>query len=82
MKLIELNPRFGSDNEGRRFLTFDCPIFTSQRISIQVKGKGRVVWDIDSEDFETMTVSPSIEADCPPLYHWHGWIRKGEIINA
>lgn len=37
----------------------------------------KCAWTIDSQDFETMTVSPSLNAE--PAGHWHGHIQAGEI---
>lgn len=42
-----------------------------------VSTKQDVAWTIIGDDFETMTVSPSIDAS--PSGDWHGFIRNGEI---
>lgn len=35
-------------------------------------------WQRDSDDFETMTVKPSLDASASG--HWHGHIKKGMIV--
>lgn len=42
-----------------------------------VPAKQMFAWTIDSEDFATMTVTPSVDASAAG--HWHGFIRNGEI---
>ena len=43
-----------------------------------------VAWQREGEDFQTMTLVPSINAmeqRDPRTSHWHGYITKGEIIT-
>lgn len=68
MRLIELNPEI---KEGR--LNFDNPVLklmndTKDRISLPIHNpfsgeriKAKRYWKISSEDFNTMSVTPSIE---------------------
>jgi hypothetical protein len=44
---------------------------------IVVPPKPEFAWSIDRPDFETMNVTPSIDASASG--HWHGFIRNGEI---
>lgn len=39
--------------------------------------KADVAWLISGKDFETMTVTPSLDASAAG--HWHGFITNGEI---
>jgi hypothetical protein len=41
---------------------------------------GRVMWGRIGENFDTLTLAPSIQrvGGCG----WHGWIRNGEIVRA
>lgn len=100
MRLIELNPRWITDN----LFAFHCPhckkVFLTcknvpigraeqiellQRAELEptgprygvVQSKPNVAWSWDSKNFETMTVTPSIDAS--ESGHWHGHIRKGAI---
>jgi hypothetical protein len=39
------------------------------------------IWTLDGQDnFETLTLSPSIDASVAG--HWHGWIQNGQVTNA
>jgi hypothetical protein len=42
--------------------------------------KPETAWTIQGTDFETMTVTPSIDAS--GAGHWHGFIRSGEIVGG
>jgi hypothetical protein len=42
-----------------------------------VGSKPQVAWKFSNLDFETMTVSPSLDASASG--HWHGFIRQGQI---
>ncbi len=43
-----------------------------------VTTKNETAWNISGRDFETMTVTPSIDAS--PSGCWHGFIKNGEIV--
>jgi hypothetical protein len=34
------------------------------------------VWQRTGEDFETLTLSPSVDASAAG--HWHGWVQNGD----
>jgi hypothetical protein len=38
--------------------------------------EGRPIWTADGDDFETLTLSPSVDAS--HVGHWHGFIRNGQ----
>ena len=37
-------------------------------------------WERTGDDFETMTLNPSVLRSEPRGCGWHGWIRDGEVI--
>lgn len=39
-----------------------------------------VVWQRTGETFETLTLTPSVDASASG--HWHGFVRAGEVTNA
>jgi hypothetical protein len=66
MKLTELHPRFDSTGT-ERLLVFDCPkhcdLFGNGKHNnhtFQIPLTGPQVWHIDSEDFESLTMTPSV----------------------
>lgn len=70
-------------------LAFDCPCGCGRRAYIDFENPmdggppindKRHVWKRTREDFETMTLEPSIQRmdGC----RWHGWIRNGNIVNT
>lgn len=80
---------------GRVGITFDCPCCLNTeratRLAIyfikDVVGEhgeaihiNDIAWNVfNPQDYETITVSPSIDASGEPHRHWHGWIRNGNI---
>lgn len=38
---------------------------------------GGIAWQRSGETFETLTLSPSVDASS--FGHWHGWIQNGEV---
>lgn len=90
MKLTALNPRWLSYELGRRGqgVSFDCPHCTGKyktRVSVPFEnpldGRAPVVgredyWKRTGDDFETLTLSPSIDGSPE---HWHGHVRSGEV---
>lgn len=93
MKLVELDPVWVIQGEGRHGmgLGFICPhckqgaIEDEERLFIGfnnpidggVPFKERPLWTRIGEDFNTLSISPSIDAG---IDHWHGYITGGEII--
>jgi hypothetical protein len=40
-------------------------------------------WEVSGNNYENLTLSPSINVVVGTCgYHWHGFIRNGEVINA
>ena len=85
----DLEPRFASDSEGRRWITFDCPKCREHKIAVQIAGEGKFVWQISGtvED-ENITISPSIAwapkspdgiASIISECDFHFFVRRGEI---
>ncbi len=68
-------------------MTFDCPCgdchercylqFTNPLDGGEECGGGHPTWQRTGEDFETMTLTPSIQrmGDC----RWHGYLTNGEL---
>lgn len=50
------------------------PDLKGQCIVLTVPG---MAWTFEGNDFETMTVHPSIDASASG--NWHGWIKNGEV---
>ncbi len=70
-------------------LIFDCPTGCGERIAVRFSNPrdgggpvgGQPLWDRTGEDFETLTLAPSIQllrVDC----RWHGFVKSGEITTA
>lgn len=66
-------------------LTFDCPHCRTTRLGVFLANPidggppsddGGKLWHRDGDSFETLTLSPSIDASAHG--HWHGSITKGE----
>lgn len=43
---------------------------------------GHATWERTGDDFETLTLSPSIQRRDPGGCAWHGYIRDGEVLDA
>jgi hypothetical protein len=54
----------------------DNPEYVGQSVVCTVP---EMVWSIDGDNFETMTVSPSL--DFSASGNWHGFIRQGNIVG-
>lgn len=93
MKLTDLNPNWVKrggdgirDKDGNLVpqkdkigMIFDCPCGCCVRPVVLFENNG---WTRDCDDFEKMTISPSVyqpkeKGGCG----WHGWVRNGEIIS-
>ncbi len=75
-------------------LMYDCPCGCGDRRYVPfanpidggpcVENSKGASWQRTGDDFETLTLSPSIrhvplnDGDCS----WHGWIRDGKVTNA
>lgn len=68
-------------------VTFDCPCGCGVPLAVLFRNpvdggapitKKLPTWERTGDDFETMTLSPSIlrTHGCG----WHGWVRNGEIV--
>lgn len=93
MRLSDLNPRWWTfESDGPRVgLTFDCPHCRHTRLGVVFHHRGheaiedvyirahsaQCIWTADGEDFETLTLSPSVDVSAHG--HWHGFLRNGEI---
>jgi hypothetical protein len=42
--------------------------------------KETCAWTISGEDFDTLTVTPSIDASASG--HWHGFLTAGQIVGG
>jgi hypothetical protein len=73
MRLVDLQPRWGTDGT-RRWVSFLCPHCRTQRLSVPVGAGG---WQASGETFDTLTLTPSV--DVGGFGHWHGFITNGEI---
>ena len=88
MKLTDLDPRWTCTGDGRfgMGLSFLSPVSTT-RIAVwftnPVDGRdpitepGRHLWLRTGDTFETLTLSPSIDAS-----EWHGFIKGGDVTNC
>jgi len=73
-------------------LQFDCPCGCGDRCFVYFKepidGKGDYEthgapsWDRKGDDFETMTLHPSILRTDPKGCCWHGFVREGIIVEC
>lgn len=93
MKLVDLNPRWFTTGDSPDIVgvTFDCPHCRHERLGVlfveEIDRDGlpnsthwavnKKKWNRQGETFETLTLSPSIDAS--ESGHWHGFIRNGEI---
>jgi hypothetical protein len=92
MKLTELDPGWIVEKPGRQGMgvSFMCPCCRDIHLAVwfanPIDGGPPAHSDIDpkprwvrtGETFETLTVTPSIDAS--QSGHWHGYIRSGELI--
>jgi hypothetical protein len=71
-------------------LNFDCPcgcgtgpiciMFKNPLDGKPADDYGLPSWNRTGEDFETLTLTPSIQRRC--RCDWHGFITNGEVTNA
>lgn len=88
-QLIDLHPSWYSHGDHEQAgLCCDCPCGCEYRMAIPFRnpiGDGPLNekgWMRTGEDFDSLTLTPSIQrlGPCPSL--WHGWITNGEIITC
>jgi hypothetical protein len=83
MRLTDLNPQWYIGPDFQKYLEFDCPKCMPSGNCILCIPKSPGVadngakWDISSDDFATLTVSPSIFHHCKSEAHF--FVRDGEI---
>lgn len=81
------------DGGPRVGLTFQCPHCKTERLGVSFHHRGKEamedgyihahapstdhIWTIDGDSFETVTLSPSVDASASG--HWHGFIANGEV---
>ncbi len=96
MKLSDLNPKWELGEKGERHhLSFECPAQHHHRapediddqrtgmrcqIVLPVWPEWSQSWKVAGEDFETLTVTPSIWHHCEKDPHF--FITNGEIVFA
>jgi len=96
MRLSDLEPAWLHFHEGppRCGLGFRCPCKPgcTERLHVMfdvsiddvpappMTAHGALQWKRDGKTFETLSLSPSIDAT--GFGHWHGWIRNGEMVTA
>lgn len=88
MKLTDLNPYFNGSGDNR-ILVFDCPKPAAEHVDhthkFRIPIAGEKPWTIDSEDFKTLTMRPSVldvtggYSGEKPYCGVHFYITKGEI---
>lgn len=67
-------------------LSFECPHCREVRLAVfyanPIDGKppspDHLLWQRTGDTYETMTLSPSIDASASG--HWHGHIQNGEVL--
>lgn len=100
MKLTELNPEWVYHEGSKAGMTFLCPHCKEITVIVYFKnpiGDGgpanvKNLWVRVGETFDTLTLTPSINASKPPQpietitvhveKHWHGFITNGEVISC
>ena len=92
MRLVDLNPKWAEVDGQRAFLNFDCPKCPHPETSelhcecivsipfVRYKDYIGPVWDLTGDNFETLTISPSIFHHCKSEAHF--FIRNGNIEMA
>lgn len=88
MRLTELEPRWYSmhGRSGRVGMLFLCPhcrvveipvAFENPMDGAEPDGSAKCRWQRTGDTFETITLSPSVDAS--GFGCWHGWIKDGEV---
>lgn len=76
MRLRDLDPKMTGTNENG-WLRFDCPL-PGHSHSIRVP-LGTSHWTASGEFPDTLTLTPSVNADSAEFPCWHGHITNGEV---
>lgn len=96
MRLVDLEPRWTAAKTTFRYaedrrgmgVSFLCPHCRSTRLAVFFKNpidghepaEGELLWDRAGDTFDTLSLSPSIDAGAIQFkQHWHGHITNGEI---
>lgn len=92
IKLIELDPKWGTENGERFTLIFECPIAGCPSRYIAVPFKTFIgydpekhhIWTKTGDTFENISLSPSVDATKnkkgePTGCLFHGFITNGEV---
>lgn len=91
MKLTELNPRWvrqGGDGGRERIgMSFDCPCGCGTRPAVYFENPpdggpkfSEPAWHRTGDNFEIMSLSPSLQRADPGGCRWHGWLSNGELV--
>lgn len=80
MKLIELNPKYGSEENIRSTVIFDCPKCKGHKIAVPIPPHPKA-WTITGNSFDNLTLHPSIDHNNGTC-HSHFFVRNGEIQMA
>lgn len=94
MKLIDLDPHWLVTESGRLGMgvMFECPHCREDRLGVWFANpldngspaapehRPLPRWQRSGDTFETLTLSPSINAESHG--HWHGFITNGSIITV
>ena len=97
-RLIDADPSWWVPRDGDRTrkigIIFDCPIHEHCSVGVPFSnpiggGSGepmhssKALWERTGEDFDTLTISPSIhvlgEVNGPDGCQWHGYVRNGRF---
>jgi len=94
MKLTELEPKWVATDEPRHGMgiSFNHPNGKDFRLVIWFDnpidgGKPAFpnqygLWHRTGEDFETLTLTPSIEVKLPEDMYWHGFLTNGDFKSV
>jgi hypothetical protein len=98
MRLMDFEPRWVRDTGDLRHgmgISFWCPacekhkivVFFSNPIDEKPAALNQNLWKREGYDFDTLSLSPSINQtrinrDGESFYHWHGYIKNGRLISV
>ena len=88
VRLVTLAPKWWNETPDRSGmgLSFVCPHCHDTRLAVAFGNPldggaptklSKFLWQRSGDDFETLTVRPSI--DCTAIGHWHGLISDGLV---
>lgn len=86
-RLADLAPKFVTENGRRTGVSFACPKCGDHRVFVYVEppfDPGPPLpspWKRTGDDFETLTLSPSVVARRPGQTDecWHGFVQNGAV---